>query len=111
MNVIATPQSKGSIRSRGCPPPDESARGPRLDVAGDQIPIEVEFSLLTLVLGVEVSWLMLNVEHPNCDSEKRRDNRQLKVYRVATQINMPSSSAAAAALRNRGLGFFGAPME
>ena len=46
---------------------------PRMDVADDHFSVKIELPLLVLVLGVEVSRLMLPVEHPNDDSEENGD--------------------------------------
>ena len=59
----------------GRPLPDEAPRRTRMDVSNDHFPVKIELPLLALVLGVEVSRLMLAVEHSNDDSEEDRDDR------------------------------------
>ncbi len=60
---------------RDSPSPDQSTRRPRPDVTSDDFPVEVALGLLALILCVEMRRLMLLIEHPNDDSEERRDNR------------------------------------
>jgi hypothetical protein len=52
------------------PFPDQSSRRPGLDVADRHFAGKVEFALLVLMLGVEVSRLVFLVVHPDDDSEE-----------------------------------------
>ena len=57
------------------PIPDKAERRPRLDIPDDHLTVQVELPLLALMLGMEVRWLMLPVEHPNDNPEEHRDDR------------------------------------
>ena len=57
------------------PVADEPTRLSGADLAGDELSIKVELRVLAAMLGVEMSRLMLAVEHTDDDSEEYRDER------------------------------------
>ncbi len=60
---------------------DKAQRCSRLDISDDHLSVQIELGLLALVLRMEVRRLMLLVEHPDEDSEERRDNRHVSAAR------------------------------
>jgi hypothetical protein len=97
------------VRNR--PSPNQSTRRPRPDVTRDDFPVEVTPGLSALMLRVEMGRLVLLIEHPNHDSEERRDDRHVLVpgarawvfiARLASNIH-PTGSACNAPARRAGV--------
>ena len=59
---------------------DEPKRRQGADVAHDHVPVECELSVLHLVLCVEVSWLMVLIEHADRDPEEHGDGLACSQY-------------------------------
>src|SRR6266487_421984 len=54
---------------------NQTSRGSGRDISSDQLAVQPELRLFTLKLRMEVSWLMLAIEHANDDSKEGRNYR------------------------------------
>ena len=67
---------------RGRPLLDETQSCFRLDIAIQQLSVKVEGRLLPLILGVEVRWAVLSIEHPYYDSKEKIETMGMKQHLV-----------------------------
>jgi hypothetical protein len=59
---------------------DQAQRSLRANAADDQLPAQVKLGLLALMFSVEVRGLVVLIEHPDHNTEERRDDRHASVY-------------------------------